>query len=75
MHSIKVTTEFASAHKKAAQEFIKKFAVVTEQGIILPMKFFMLMRKDYFGKCLYELIWQRTRSHYFLVAQLQSGRY
>jgi hypothetical protein len=45
-----VTTEFASAHKKAAQEFIKKLAVVTEQGIILPMKFFMLMRKDYFGK-------------------------
>jgi hypothetical protein len=37
-----------SARKKAAQEFIKKLAVVTEDEIILPLK--LLMRQDYFGK-------------------------
>jgi hypothetical protein len=50
IHNIKLPGEYASADKEAALEFIKTFSKIIEEGVILPIKFLLLMRQDHFGK-------------------------
>jgi hypothetical protein len=43
LHNIKLTGE-------SEQEFVKTFSKIVEKGVIVPVRFFILTRRDYFGK-------------------------